>query len=180
MVALKRACGISLPLKRHSANTSLLGAGVFGHSLGPFRDGVLGQLTGKKQTDGRLDLAARDGAALVVLRQARSLSRDTLENVVHERVHDGHSFGADTGIGVDLLEDLVDVAAVRFLALLAAFLVAGARGRFLAGLFGGLGGNFWRHAVVDRFNAQYEISPRTHFYYIYIKNVLSLLKAQNP
>jgi len=47
----------------------LLGAGVLGDGLGTFRDGVLGQLSGQKETDGRLDFAARDGRALVVVSQ---------------------------------------------------------------------------------------------------------------
>ena len=38
----------------------LLGAGVLGHSLCAFRDGVLGQLAGQKETDGRLDFLGRD------------------------------------------------------------------------------------------------------------------------
>lgn len=33
------------------------------------------------------------------------LSGDTLEDIVHERVKNSHSFVRDTGIGVDLLED---------------------------------------------------------------------------
>ena len=40
---------------------SLFGGGVLGDSLGTFRDGVLGQLTGQEQTDGGLDLATADG-----------------------------------------------------------------------------------------------------------------------
>ena len=69
-------------------NRSLLAAGVLGHGLGALGHGVLGQLTGEKETDGRLDLAAGDGRALVVVRKTRRFRGDTLENVVHERVHD--------------------------------------------------------------------------------------------
>jgi len=39
---------------------TLLGRQVLGDSLRALADGVLGQLTGKQQTNGRLDLAARD------------------------------------------------------------------------------------------------------------------------
>ena len=39
----------------------LLGAGVLCDGLGALTDGVLGQLTREKQTDGGLDLPARDG-----------------------------------------------------------------------------------------------------------------------
>ena len=40
---------------------SLLAAGVLGHSLGSFTDGMLGQFTGQKQPDGGLNLARADG-----------------------------------------------------------------------------------------------------------------------
>ena len=40
---------------------SLLAAGVLGHSLGSFTDGVLRQFTRQKQPDGGLDLAGADG-----------------------------------------------------------------------------------------------------------------------
>ena len=82
-MALKRA--VLKPISH-----SLLGGGVLGDSLGTFRDGVLGQLTGQKQTDGGLDLATADGRSLVVVSQAAGLSGDPLEDVVDERVHDGH------------------------------------------------------------------------------------------
>ena len=51
-------------------SASLLAAGVLGHSLGSFTDGVFGQFTGQKQPDGGLDLAGADGGFLVVVRKA--------------------------------------------------------------------------------------------------------------
>ena len=42
-------------------SASLLAAGVLGHSLSSFTDGVFGQFTGQKQPDGGLDLAGADG-----------------------------------------------------------------------------------------------------------------------
>ena len=40
----------------------LLGGGrVLGNSLGTFRDGVLGELSGKDESDSGLDLSGRDG-----------------------------------------------------------------------------------------------------------------------
>jgi len=42
---------------------------------------VLGQLSRKQQTNGRLDLAARDRRATVVVRPSRRLGRDALEDV---------------------------------------------------------------------------------------------------
>ena len=41
----------------------LLGRGVLGDGLGALTDGVLGQLTRKQQTNGRLDLTDHDRRA---------------------------------------------------------------------------------------------------------------------
>ena len=118
MVALKRAVfGFGLP------GHSLLGAGVLGDGLGSLRDSVLGQLTGQEEPDSSLDLPGGDGGPLVVVGQTGGLTGNPLENVVHERVHDGHSLGGHTSIGVNLLQHLVDVDSVRFLPLLLLFLV---------------------------------------------------------
>jgi len=76
---------------------------------------VLGQLTGQQETDSSLDLPAGDGGALVVVGQAGRLGSNALEDVVHERVHDGHGLAADSGVGVDLLQHLVDVDGVALL-----------------------------------------------------------------
>ena len=47
--------------RRETHKESLLAAGVLGHSLGSFTDGVFGQFTGQEQPDGGLDLAGADG-----------------------------------------------------------------------------------------------------------------------
>ena len=78
---------------------NLLGAGVLGDSLGSFRDSVLGQLSWEQKTDSSLDFPRGDGVFSVVL---------------------GKSLGL-IGIGVDLLEDILDVDSVGFLSLLFAF-----------------------------------------------------------
>ena len=96
-------------------SVGLLGAGVLGHGLGALRHGVLGQLTGQQQADGGLDLPGGDGGALVVVSQTRGLTGDALENVADEGVHDAHSLGGDPGVGVDLLQDLVDVDSIALL-----------------------------------------------------------------
>ena len=92
--------------------TSSLAAGVFGDGLRALADGVLGELTGKKKTDSGLDLPRSDRRLLVVVRQATGLRGNALEDVVDERVHDGHSLAGDASVGVDLLQHLVDVDAV--------------------------------------------------------------------
>jgi len=91
----------------------LLGAGVLGDSLGSLRHGVLGQLSGQKQTNSSLDLSAGDGGAAVVVSQTGSLSSNALEDVVDKAVHDGHGLAGDTSVRVHLLQHLVDVDGVR-------------------------------------------------------------------
>ena len=119
--------------------SNLLGGGVLGDSLGTLRHGVLGKLTGEEETDSSLDFPGGDCRPLVVVGQTRSLSGDPLENVVHETVHDGHSLGGDTSVGVDLLQDLVDVDAVGFLPpALLLLITLGDRLLGLAGLLGSL------------------------------------------
>ncbi|XP_053216289.1 uncharacterized protein LOC128399056 [Podarcis raffonei] len=66
------------------------------------------ELSGQQESDGGLDLPGGDGGALVVVRQAGSLGRDALEDVVDEGVHDAHGLGGDARVRVDLLEHLVD------------------------------------------------------------------------
>jgi len=100
-------------LRRRSQSARLCGGGLeLGHGLGALGHGVLGKLTGEEQADGRLDLAGREGALLVVAGQAGGLKGEALEDVVDERVQDGHSALGDAGVGVNLLQHLVDVGAV--------------------------------------------------------------------
>ena len=116
---------MSLRCRVRSEATSrrLSGGGLeLGDGLGALRHGVLGKLTGKEEADGGLDLAGREGALLVVAREAGSLKSQALEDVVDERVQDGHTALGDTSVGVHLLEHLVDVGAVALNSLLGPFL----------------------------------------------------------
>ena len=131
VVALKRAV---LSLDVVVSVKSLLGAGVLGDGFGSLGDGVLGQLTGQKKTYGGLDLPTGDGGPLVVVGQTRGLGGDTLEDVVDERVHDAHRLGGDTGVGMDLLQHLVDVDGVTLLPAVLLLLVG--LGDVLLGLTG--------------------------------------------
>ena len=117
----------------------LAGGGVeLGHSLGALGDGVLGELPGEDQADGRLDLPGAKGLGLGEAADIRGLTSDALEEIADEVAHDDHALGRDARVRVHLLEDLVDVARVRLLGLLL-LLVAGLLGR-LGGLLGrGLG-----------------------------------------
>lgn len=120
---------------------------------------MLGELTGKDETDRGLNLAGGDGRLLVVSSKLRGLSRDTLEDVVDEGVQDRHGTVGDTGVRVNLLEDLVDVGRVGLLSSLGALLLlargsgllrvlllgSGLRGSLASGgrlLFGSLGRHF--------------------------------------
>ena len=118
---------------------TLSGARVLGDGLRALADGVLGELTGQQQTDGGLVLATSDRRALVVMSETGGLGGDALEDVVHERIHDAHRFARDTGVGVHLLQHLVDVDAVALPPLSVALLVTTARCLRLAdGLLGAL------------------------------------------
>ncbi|XP_011818313.1 PREDICTED: uncharacterized protein LOC105526835 [Colobus angolensis palliatus] len=77
---------------------------------------VLGQLPRQQQAHRRLNLPRGDSRALVVMRQAGSLTRDALEDVVDEGIHDPHGFGGDAGVRMDLLQHLVHVHRVALLA----------------------------------------------------------------
>ena len=96
---------------------------------------MLGKLTGKHKSDSSLDLARGKRGLLVISSELSSLSGDTFEDIVDERVHDGHTLLANTGIGMNLLEHLLDVGAVRFGTFLAALLIAGLLGGFGRRLF---------------------------------------------
>ena len=124
----------------------LLGAGVFGDSLGALRHSVLGQLTREQETDSSLDFPRGDGGPLVVVGQTASLGSDTLKDVIDEGVHDGHGLGGHTGVRVDLLQNLVDVDGIALLPLLLSLLVT-LRCGLLAGLLGSLSGSFGWHVV---------------------------------
>jgi hypothetical protein len=118
----------------------------FGHGLCSFGHGVLGQLTGKHQANSGLDLSARQSGLLVVSGKLSGFGGDALEDIVDKGVHDGHTLLRDTGVGVDLLQDLVNVGGVRFDSLLL-FLSSGSGlldrgGSLLGGLLGWSLGHF--------------------------------------
>ena len=125
---------------------SLLGAGVLGDSLSTLRDSVLGQFTGEEETDSGLDLPRGDGGSLVVVSETGGLSGDSLEDIVDKAVHDGHSLAADTGVGVHLFQNFVDVDAVALLSPLPLLLVtADTGGLCLTGLLGSFRTNLGWH-----------------------------------
>ena len=99
---------------------------------------MLGELTREEEPDSSLDFTRGDGGPLVVVSQTAGLSSDSLKEIVDERVHDAHGLGGDTSVGVDLLQDLVDVDGVGLLPLVPLLLLV-ALGDGLGGLAGLLG-----------------------------------------
>ena len=127
----------------------LLRASVLGDSLGALRHGVLGKFTREEETDSSLDFPGGDGGTLVVVSKAGSFCSNAFEDVIHERVHDGHSLGGNTSVGVDLLEHFVNVDAVALLPPAFLLLVALCNGLLgLTGLLGGLSGGLGWHTDV--------------------------------
>lgn len=109
---------------------------------------MLGQFTGQQQTDCGLDFAAGDGRPLVVVGQAGRLGGDALEDVVDEAVHDAHGLGGNASVGVDLLQDFVDVDGIAFLPLALLLLVSlGDVLGSLTGLFGCFAANLRGHGA---------------------------------
>jgi hypothetical protein len=111
------------------------------HGLCPFRHGVLGQLAGQHEADGRLDFTTAQRGLFVVRGQFAGFAGDAFKNVVDETIHDAHPLFGNARIGMDLLEHLVNVRRVAFRALLVLGLGAGdlgglGRGRFAAGCTG--------------------------------------------
>lgn len=122
---------------------------------------MLGKLTGEDEADRGLDLSGRDGGLLVVGGKLGSLRSDTLENVVDERVQDGHGAVGDTSVGVDLLEDLVNVRRVSLLAGLGALLLVARSGSLLAGILllrslGGSSGSLGGGLLVSSLGSHFE------------------------
>jgi len=88
--------------------------------------------------------------------QTGGLSCDTLKDVIDEAVHDGHSFAGHSSIGMNLLQDFVDVNGVRFPPPPLPLLVPGTGGLSLAGsLLGSFGGNFgWHSVCLEQLNGE--------------------------
>ena len=70
---------------------------------------MLGELTWKEKSDSSLDLSGGESVLLVVSDELGGLGGDLLEDIVDEGVHDGHGSLGDSGLGMNLLEDSVDV-----------------------------------------------------------------------
>ena len=101
---------------------------------------------------------------LVVVREAGGFRRYSLENVVDKGVHDAHGFGGDTSVGMDLLQDLVDVDRVALLAGLLSLLGLSALSRLECGfLFPLLGSDFSWHGGGGLVRDGQRLRERIHF-----------------
>ena len=110
---------------------------------------MLGEFTREQEPDSSLNFPGGDSCPLVVVSETTGFSSNALKNVIHERIHDRHSFGAHSGVGVNLLENLVDVDSVRFTPLALPLLISLGDGLLgLTGLLGGLSGNLGWHDVL--------------------------------
>ena len=70
---------------------------------------MLGEFSGEEEAHSGLDLSGGEGVLLVVADELGGLEGDLLEDVVDEGVHDVHGSLGDASLGVNLLEDSVDV-----------------------------------------------------------------------
>ncbi|GCC27288.1 hypothetical protein chiPu_0005712 [Chiloscyllium punctatum] len=75
----------------------------------PLDTACLTSSPGQQQANDGLDFPGADGVTFVVYGQATSLSRDALENVIEEWVHDAHGLGGDAIVGVNLFHHFMDV-----------------------------------------------------------------------
>ena len=116
------------------SRTARLGLGELGHGLGALRHSVLGELTWEDQADGRLDVTAVHGGALVDAAQLGGLQSDLLEGILNEIVDDGDALLGDAGLRVHLLQDLHDVRLVGLNALAAAGGLGNSLGHLLKGI----------------------------------------------
>ena len=91
---------------------------------------MLGEFAREKESASGLDLPGGDGGFLVDLGKTGSFAADAVKDVAHERVHDRHGLGGDALVGVDLLEDLVDVDAEGLLSCLLVLAGSGGSGHF--------------------------------------------------
>ena len=123
---------------------------VLGDSLGSLRDGVLGELPRKEESDSSLDLTGADGGPPVVLSKTAGLASNSSEQIIPEGVEDAHGLGGDSSVGVDLLENPVDVDAVRLLPSLPLLLGSLGGVSNVAGHLGGFNRNLgWHDATLD-------------------------------
>ena len=103
---------------------------------------MLGEFSRQHETNSRLNLATAQSSLLTERRKTTGLSGNTIKDIVNEGVHDGHALLGDTRIGMDLLENAVNVSRPRFGTLLVALGSRSLLGCLLGRLFGRSLGHF--------------------------------------
>ena len=73
---------------------------------------MLAEFAGENETDGGLDFGGTDSALVVDTSKVTGFSNHSFEDIRDEGVHDSHTLLGNTTIGMDLLEDLVNVGSV--------------------------------------------------------------------
>ena len=91
------------------------GSLVLGNSLGSRRDSVLDEITRKEELDCGLDLTGGDGGLLVAVSKTTGLGSDPLKQINVHGGEDAHGLGMETSVGVDLLQNPLDVDGVGLL-----------------------------------------------------------------
>ena len=114
---------------------------------------MLGEFSGKEESNSSLDLPGRESVLFVVSDELGGLESDLLEDIVNERVHDAHGSLGDSSLGVHLLEDSVDVDGESLSSSLFVSSGAGGIGSLLVGLgcwgvSGGSAGLLGRHVEI--------------------------------
>ena len=79
---------------------------------------MLGELSWKEESDSSLDLSGGESVLLVISDELAGFGGNLLEDILDERVHDGHGFLGDSGFWMNLLEDSVDIDGEGFDSLL--------------------------------------------------------------
>ena len=91
---------------------------------------MLGEFTWEDEPDGSLDFPRRERTLVAVTNKATTFLSDAVKGVVDQVVEDGNSSLADTSLGVNLLQNLGNIAVVGLVSLtvnLLASLLGGAR-----------------------------------------------------
>lgn len=70
---------------------------------------MVGKVTWKDELNGGLDVRGGKGDLLLVSGELGGFDGDSLEDIVNERVHDGHTLLGDSDVSVDVLKNSVDV-----------------------------------------------------------------------
>ena len=82
---------------------------VFGDCFGSFRNSVSSKFSWENELDSRLNLSGWKSSSLVESDEFGSFGGNSVEGIVNEGVHDVHGLLWDSDVGVDLLENFVDV-----------------------------------------------------------------------